>query len=387
MASQSRPAGIDQDALERRIDLAVNDADKPDPVVAPPPVAAPSVTPAAASAAEPTLSPWQRITHRLKRLEQAAHLFLYRHHYLEQRVTRLHRMMEEANSRLAGQAAFLDHMRRLLSDDSTLRLERDFAELHRHVTWLRGELAVQKRRIERLDDGVAATQARADEPPAVGSSVEAGPALALRFGLADPEAAHRFRPHLDQLRRCATLMPGKPLLDLGCGHGDWLGVLQQAGIEACGVDSEAVAIEACRQRGLSARLGDPLSHLSSLPDASVAAVTGFLALERIDAERQALLVEQVRRVLVPGGFVQLECLSPDNLKVCIAAAQQSPPMRPLVRAVTEFMLASRGFTDIDVVFPEPADAAERLQEDGEAARRLNALLYGPRTYLISARRA
>jgi hypothetical protein len=40
---------------------------------------------------------------------------------------------------------------------------------------------------------------------------------------------------------------GKPLLDLGCGRGEWLTVLRDSGIPATGIDSNRACIEDCNQ--------------------------------------------------------------------------------------------------------------------------------------------
>ena len=57
-------------------------------------------------------------------------------------------------------------------------------------------------------------------------------------------------------------------IDLGCGRGEWLELLQDAGFAPQGVDLDAGMLAACTERGLPVTQGDALVHLQSLGDAS-----------------------------------------------------------------------------------------------------------------------
>src|SRR5262249_47800542 len=72
-----------------------------------------------------------------------------------------------------------------------------------------------------------------------------------------------------------------PVLDLGCGRGEWLELLGDEGLHARGVDMNRALLHQCRERGLDVVEGDALAYLRGLPDNSLGAVTGFHIIEHL----------------------------------------------------------------------------------------------------------
>ena len=52
------------------------------------------------------------------------------------------------------------------------------------------------------------------------------------------------------------------IIDIGCGRGEMLSILQQAGHEVMGVDTDPDMVEACTSRGLPAVVDDGIHFLS-----------------------------------------------------------------------------------------------------------------------------
>ena len=71
----------------------------------------------------------------------------------------------------------------------------------------------------------------------------------------------RLRIYLAFLRPLAGLYPALPVLDVGCGRGEWLELLSDHHIPAHGVDTDEGMLAACHERGLSATHADALEHL------------------------------------------------------------------------------------------------------------------------------
>lgn len=90
--------------------------------------------------------------------------------------------------------------------------------------------------------------------------------------------------------------PGR-MLDVECGHGDYLLVAQEAGWEAVGLDSDPEAIEIVRENGIEAHAGDFLS--ADFPDASFDAITMRNVLETLPDP--AAVFAKAHRLLRPGG--------------------------------------------------------------------------------------
>lgn len=102
-------------------------------------------------------------------------------------------------------------------------------------------------------------------------------------------------------------------LDIGCGRGEWLEVLQEAGFRARGVDLDAGMLQACTERGLDVSEGDAVATLRNLPDASLGVVSALHVAEHIPFNDLRILVEQAFRVLMPGGLLILETPNPENI--------------------------------------------------------------------------
>ena len=65
----------------------------------------------------------------------------------------------------------------------------------------------------------------------------------------------RLSIYLPDMESASIRTGRKPAMDIGCGRGEWLGLLRDNGIEAFGIDTNPVQIEAAREAGaLGARL-------------------------------------------------------------------------------------------------------------------------------------
>jgi len=140
-----------------------------------------------------------------------------------------------------------------------------------------------------------------------------------------------------------------PVIDIGCGRGEWLDLLKQKGIAAYGVDNNPDVAERAAARELDVRTADALDHLASVPDRSVAAVTAFHVAEHLPLEALIGLIDGALRVLRPGGKLILETPNPANLTVGATTFWLDPThIRPLPSDLLAFLVSSRGFGDVEV---------------------------------------
>lgn len=197
------------------------------------------------------------------------------------------------------------------------------------------------------------------------------------------EAQKRWREYLPLIPREG------PVLDLGCGRGEWLELLRQEGIAAHGVDSNRLMVAECRERQLTAERADALDYLAQVPDGSLGAVTVLRVLERFPFPQLVRLIDEVARVLRPGGAAIFEAPNPDNILVACRDFYKDPVRRhPIPSEVLRFLVEARGLIPAQVLFLNSPDAPGRLpEEDGSAVtRRFNRYFYGPRDYAIVAHR-
>ncbi|NBY21879.1 MAG: class I SAM-dependent methyltransferase [Gammaproteobacteria bacterium] len=120
----------------------------------------------------------------------------------------------------------------------------------------------------------------------------------------------RLKVYLDFILPLKALQESYKALDLGCGRGEWLELLQDQGIEAFGIDLDPSMLTACRERGLLAEEGDAIAALQALQSSSISLVTAFHVAEHLPFDDLLSLVEEAHRVLQPGGLLILETPEP-----------------------------------------------------------------------------
>ena len=102
-------------------------------------------------------------------------------------------------------------------------------------------------------------------------------------------------------KRSDVIPPPGRVLELGCGRGDFLVRLQQAGCEAVGVDLVERSVHVCRARGLDVRHGTLGGQ--RFEAASFDAVCGWMVLEHTPDPRET--VAETARILRPGGMLAI----------------------------------------------------------------------------------
>jgi len=175
------------------------------------------------------------------------------------------------------------------------------------------------------------------------------------------------------------------VIDIGCGRGEWLGLLKRNDIHAVGIDMNAAMIEACEGQGLSAICMDAISYLRQQPEASLAAITGFHIIEHLPFEVLLSLFDAALRALRPDGLIIFETPNPENLTVGACNFYFDPTHRnPIVPAVAQFMAKQRGFAKADILRLHPYPDEVLLVEDSELAVRVNRALYSSQDFAVIA---
>ncbi len=197
------------------------------------------------------------------------------------------------------------------------------------------------------------------------------------------EIKDRLRVYLPYLDSAALNIRDSLVLDLGCGRGEWLDLLRESGYTARGIDLNQIALEQCRAKNLDVLEADALTHLRSLPTASVAAVTAFHLVEHLPFEVLVDLLDEIVRVLQPQGLIIFETPNPENTSVGSCTFYLDPThQRPLPSLMMEFLTKNRGFTKVKLLKLNPAAPLYRVPDDSELANRFNEYFYGPMDYAV-----
>lgn len=204
----------------------------------------------------------------------------------------------------------------------------------------------------------------------------------------------QFRGERDEVRRrLQVYIPilkeaqiAGDVLDVGCGRGEWLELLESEGIKVQGLDRNRIFVDECRRAGLTVIQADALTHLRSMPPESLNAVTSFHLVEHLPFEMLINLLDEMVRVLRHGGLLILETPNPENLLVGGCNFYADPTHRhPIPSQTLQFLLESRGLHDIKVLKLRPWDAA-KIEGDSEIIKRFNEMFYSAPDYGIIATR-
>ena len=309
----------------------------------------------------------------------------WRHHQEE-----VNRIFEQRLGELDRRASHLENFLRqgldevMRHDDALFgRVDRKLDRYRREADELAGLL---RSAVARGGDGAAGT---------FQSSVDDASYLAFehRFRGGEEEIRQRIQVYLPRLRKAA------PVLDLGCGRGEALALLQEEGVECRGIDSSAAMVRRSSQRGLRVEQGDLLEALAGVEPGSVGGIVSFHVIEHLPPEAVDRLVRLAFAALRPGGLLLLETPNPLSVSVTARSFWLDPThVRPVHPETLRASYESAGFAGIERLDLRPYPEEERLPEisldglDGqtrELADRLNRLrddlddlLYGHRDYAL-----
>ena len=270
-------------------------------------------------------------------------------------------------------------------------LDRLRAEASRGIDELSRRSGIQESRLTLLEAAPAAARPAAPSSPAAPSPATPSPQASAippgvyalfeeRFRGSPEEIARAQRFYLDFVRD----LPG-PVLDVGCGRGEFLGLLRAAGIPASGIESNPISVEACRKAGLEVESGDVFALLGRRPAGKLGAVVAFQVVEHWTPEGIFRFLQEAKRVLAPGGVLIAETINADSLSALRAFYLDPTHVRPVPPDALRFLAEAAGFADIRIEYRSLLPAEERLEERSPNETRLNALLFGPQDYALIGR--
>lgn len=275
---------------------------------------------------------------------------------------------------------------------------------------LRGMIAVAQQAIAALKRSVESLAA-APAPSGSPASGSEQPAAAFQpsfdaykyVGFED-----RFRGSQDVIRaRQASYVPfferarqergvTADVLDVGCGRGEFIELLNAQGIPARGIDLNSEMAEVCRARGLNVVEADAVGYLANQPDASLGGIFAAQVVEHLEPAYLLRFLDLAFLKLQPGGTLVLETLNPACWTAFFESYIRDITHRwPLHPDTLKYLVTASGFTNVSVEFRSPVPEHERLQPIAsgdtelvetfnENVRKLNARLFTHMDYAVVA---
>ena len=192
---------------------------------------------------------------------------------------------------------------------------------------------------------------------------------------------------LDLVAKKLDLKPGMKVLDIGCGRGEWIELMQESGYQATGVDLNAVMVNQAKEKQLNVECVDVLQYLKHLPDNALSAVTGIHIIEHLEFTYLIQLLQEVYRVLKKGGGVILETPNPENIFVGAQFFYTDPTHKnPIVPDTMEFLLSYLGYGNTEIKrlhsYAEASKAQGKPRDMSDSFK--NHHFYGPMDFAVIA---
>jgi SAM-dependent methyltransferase len=214
----------------------------------------------------------------------------------------------------------------------------------------------------------------------------------------------RYRGSREEIRdRMAAYVPyfknAVHVVDIGCGRGEFLELLREAGVPATGVDINREMVEQCRAAGLDVVEGDALSYLGTIEDRSVGGLFAAQVVEHLTPDYLLRFLELAYHKLEPGSPIILETVNPACWSAFFDAyLRDITHLQPLHPDTLKYLMTATGYTGVDIRFCSPYPDAAKLKTVSEVAgapelqrlvdafnanvASLNELLFSNRDYAI-----
>jgi SAM-dependent methyltransferase len=191
------------------------------------------------------------------------------------------------------------------------------------------------------------------------------------------------------------------VLDIGCGRGEFLELLNESFIPAYGIDLNRDNILYCEERDLKVLHVDAFEHLQQVPEASLGGIYLGQVIEHMEPQQLLKLASLCLQALRPDGVLIADTLNPD----CLVAQKwfwlDPTHVKLIPKELAIFVFDQAGFFDCEAINLSPVPDSERLEEilsdpeDSPEIRRLkeilsrnlqklNKTLYGYQEYALIA---
>jgi 2-polyprenyl-3-methyl-5-hydroxy-6-metoxy-1,4-benzoquinol methylase len=263
---------------------------------------------------------------------------------------------QHAEFEIALERSSLDIQKRLWADMERVRSEYDRL-IHTELRLIRQRAAVPS-----------------SPPPSAGPAAASVPA---EPGFDYARFAERFRGSEDYVqggqRFYLPYFAGRrDVLDIGCGRGEFMELMREAGVSARGIDLSQESVEVCRGKGLAAETADLFAYLADLPEASLDGIFSAQVVEHLPPERLPQMIRLAASRLDRGGVLAIETPNPECLAIFTSHFYLDPThTRPVPHALLSFYMEEFGMGSIEVHRRSPAiesmPALASLPEDFRAA--------------------
>jgi 2-polyprenyl-3-methyl-5-hydroxy-6-metoxy-1,4-benzoquinol methylase len=183
------------------------------------------------------------------------------------------------------------------------------------------------------------------------------------------------RIYLPDFRSCHNV------LDIGCGRGEFLEMMRDAGVPARGIDLSEESVATCRAKGLDAAVADLFVYLDDLPEAFLDGIFCSQVVEHLAPERLPEMIKLCASRLSRGGVIAIETPNPECLAIFATHFYLDPThTRPVPAALLAFYMEEFGVGRIET--QKLAPAVESMPSLAELPTKFRETFFGALDYAI-----
>ena len=179
----------------------------------------------------------------------------------------------------------------------------------------------------------------------------------------------------------------------GCGRGEFLEALRDAGIPARGVERGTDQLLLCQEKRLEVMQQDLFAFLESTPDESLGGIFTSQVIEHMTASDQLRYVALAYQKCKPDSPVIFETINPQCVYALVHNFFLDPThIRPVHPQTLQFVMESSNFRNVELHFAAPltdmqvpplkieSNDSSTLEQFNAGIARMNELLYGFQDY-------
>jgi SAM-dependent methyltransferase len=141
----------------------------------------------------------------------------------------------------------------------------------------------------------------------------------------------------------------QPVLDVGCGRGEFLAACRDASISARGVDTNERSVADLKARGFDVAMAAIPECFGTYGDGSLGSILAMHVVEHLPVEALFALFREARRVLKPGGLLMIETPNAESIAISASDFWRDPThLAPRHVAALTVLAREHGFEIAEV---------------------------------------
>lgn len=207
----------------------------------------------------------------------------------------------------------------------------------------------------------------------------------------------RQQAYLQYFQGCSQV------LDVGCGRGEFLELLNEQNISGYGIDMNQAAIQYCRKKNLTVEEADVFAHLQSLAPESLGGIFAGQVIEHLAPVQMSQFLHLCLEKLRPQAYLVIETQNPTSLYALSHFYRDLSHEKPVHPDALHYLLKTCGFREVRIEYATPFSKELALKELDSSAiadenlrniiaalnadiRQLNDAIYGHLDYAAIAQK-